>query len=67
MINMITYSVVICRNGKEVGRLKPHDDFELALKKVRQINKSMKQAKSYVEETHTVKHLPILERVEEDS
>jgi len=52
------FSVVTHKNNKEIGR-SDGMEFEQALKIVKLINKTHKDIKSYVEETLSVKHLPI--------
>lgn len=64
---MEKYSVVYRRNGKEVGRSKGME-IEKALKIVRDTNRFNQDRTwkadlnaPYIEETYTVKHLPVVE------
>ena len=64
---MENYSVVLRQKGKEVGRSKGMP-MEKALAKVRAINRSNSDLtynsegnSCYIEETQTVKHLPVVE------
>lgn len=52
------FSVVTHQSHKETGRSEGME-FEQALKLVQKINRANQNEKAYVEETHTVKHLPI--------
>lgn len=52
------FSVVTHQNYKETGRSNGME-FEQAIALVRKINRENGVPCSYVEETHTVKHLPV--------
>jgi hypothetical protein len=55
----MNFSAVVCQNGKEKYRSKGLA-FEKALKIVRAYNKANQDfSKAYVEETASVKHLPV--------
>jgi hypothetical protein len=52
------FSAVTHKNNKEIGRSEGLE-YEKALDLVKKINRSNQDHKAYVEETHSVKHLPI--------
>lgn len=56
---MKLFSVVIHNNYKELGRSKGMQ-FDKALKLTKYINKNCNPKSAYVEETQSVKHLPVI-------